>query len=258
MTGLGDQLANHQSYWHGWGVDDRSTGALSLYKSGVPAARLNAVTHNSEISDVIVDDVRARMAGVPFLWEVSELSHPDTARLLEAHGGTYVGGTTIMEMDLRDVGSDDPPAELTVVEISAPDSLHEWVRGYSASMGLGAHLGAPLVGVERGRVYPAHRFRRFAGLVDGGIVATAEILSSGDLVGVYLVSTAEAFRGRGFASALTMHALREARAAGATWATLQTSGMGRPVYESLGFDAVSTLHAHLFSAPPHPGRARAG
>lgn len=245
---LDDQLANYSAYWRGWGVRESTTGPLSLYRSGVPSARLNAVTHNADISEAIIHAVRVRMGDLPYLWEVSELSHPGTPGLLEAHGATHVGRTAVMAMDLAGLGRIDPPAGLTVAEIVSPDSIPQWVHGYSASMGIPANAENAVARAERLRAYPDHHFARFAGLVDGEIVATAEVLSAGDLAGIYLVSTAKAFRGRGFASTLTGHALQVARDRGARGATLQASGMGRPVYEALGFETVSMIDAYVL--PP--------
>lgn len=58
--------------------------------------------------------------------------------------------------------------------------------------------------------------------------------------GIFNVATPEENRGRGHGSAVTAKAVEAARADGATGAYLQSSPMGLPVYERLGFVTVET------------------
>ena len=53
--------------------------------------------------------------------------------------------------------------------------------------------------------------------------------------GIYAVGTVPASRRHGFARALVEHVLADAKLHGASTATLQSTRMGQPLYESLGF-----------------------
>jgi GNAT superfamily N-acetyltransferase len=53
--------------------------------------------------------------------------------------------------------------------------------------------------------------------------------------GVFMVGTVPEARGRGLARRLLLHALHDARAAGSTVSTLQSSRLGYPVYRRLGY-----------------------
>jgi predicted acetyltransferase len=57
-------------------------------------------------------------------------------------------------------------------------------------------------------------------------------------VGIFNVATPSGYRGRGYASAITPHAVREGFAAGADLAYLQSSAIGESVYRHLGFPEV--------------------
>ena len=59
----------------------------------------------------------------------------------------------------------------------------------------------------------------------------------GDDLGFYFVATDPDRRGRGLASRLMSIAMTEARERGLRTTSLQSSAMGRPVYERLGFGA---------------------
>ncbi len=73
---------------------------------------------------------------------------------------------------------------------------------------------------------------------DGLAVASAWTYRHGSESGIYAVGTAPAWRRQGLGGALMRHLLAEGAADGARTATLQSTRMGRRLYESLGFVAV--------------------
>jgi predicted acetyltransferase len=58
---------------------------------------------------------------------------------------------------------------------------------------------------------------------------------TGDVAGIYFVSTLAEFRRRGFGEAMTWRAIADARTTGCTLSYLQASRMGRHIYEGMGF-----------------------
>lgn len=75
----------------------------------------------------------------------------------------------------------------------------------------------------------------FLGYIEGEPVATVEVTLGGGVAGLYNVTTHENWRGRGIASAMTLHALLAARKSGAAAAVLQAADAGIGVYRRLGF-----------------------
>jgi hypothetical protein len=69
-------------------------------------------------------------------------------------------------------------------------------------------------------------------------VSTAFGYRTGEACGVFNVATPETERGHGYGGAATAQAVLSAYAAGATYAYLQSSPMGFPVYQRLGFRTV--------------------
>jgi GNAT superfamily N-acetyltransferase len=75
----------------------------------------------------------------------------------------------------------------------------------------------------------------FLGSIDGQDVATSMAVVTGGLVGVYNVQVRPDFRSRGLGRAMTQAALAAGSRHGCTAATLQSTEMGLPVYERMGF-----------------------
>jgi predicted GNAT family acetyltransferase len=71
----------------------------------------------------------------------------------------------------------------------------------------------------------------------------------GEGVGIFNVATPAAERGRGLGAAVTSCALERAFGDGCTYAFLQTSTLGEPVYRRLGFRDAGDFT--LAFAPPH-------
>ncbi len=71
---------------------------------------------------------------------------------------------------------------------------------------------------------------------DDAAVAGAWSFLHGTDCGIYAVGTIPEWRRRGFARSLMEHVLADAQRRGARTATLQSTPMGQPLYESLGFE----------------------
>lgn len=80
------------------------------------------------------------------------------------------------------------------------------------------------------------------GRVGGEPVATGNLFQQGDVTGVYAIAVTEAFRRRGSGKAMTWAVLRAGREAGGEIGVLQSSSMGYPVYERMGFETVVEYH----------------
>ena len=86
----------------------------------------------------------------------------------------------------------------------------------------------------------------FVGYVDGTAVAAAALYLTHGVAGIGWVGCVPSARGRRYAEAVTWRAVREGFRRGASFANLQASPMGRPVYERMGF-ATPTEYRVLFA-----------
>ncbi len=83
--------------------------------------------------------------------------------------------------------------------------------------------------------------RAYVVRLDGRPVGCLTLVREGADAGVFLVGTVPEARGRGLARRLLLRALHDARDAGATVSTLQSSRLGYPVYLRLGYRDLGRL-----------------
>lgn len=93
----------------------------------------------------------------------------------------------------------------------------------------------------------------FVGYVDDVPVATSRVSCLGAVAEVLGVTTDDAYRRRGFGTALTWAAIDAARQRGCSAIALTASPMGLPVYQRMGFVHACTLRTWL---PPAPAGGR--
>jgi GNAT superfamily N-acetyltransferase len=125
------------------------------------------------------------------------------------------------------------PLEVVTPSLDVVGAVNDRAYGQDDALG-------PLVRALQDNRVTAHGAR-----VDGETVCVALTLRVGDDVSIQYVATEHDHRGQGLASRLLTNIMNNARATGATTATLQASPDGRPVYERLGFKTVATLRAFI-------------
>lgn len=79
-------------------------------------------------------------------------------------------------------------------------------------------------------------------------VASSELTLTGPTAGIYNVSTLQAYRRRGFGTAMTAWPLIEARGEGATLGILQASAAGVSIYRRIGFETYGEIREWRRSA----------
>ena len=89
------------------------------------------------------------------------------------------------------------------------------------------------------------RFAYYVGYVDGVAVVAGLGVQTGDTIGVFNIATLDEARRRGYGAAITRRILIDGALLGCTIGTLQSSEMGRPVYEAIGFRTVATYVGYV-------------
>ena len=155
---------------------------------------------------------------------------PELDRLLERGGWERFDHTQVLRTDLDGVAPVPPPAGRVIV-LAVP----EWEL--KAAPLLDVPAGIVAQDVERARNYPLPQAGAIVEL-DGQAVACGLVKLESDYAGLFAVSTAEGFRGRGFGRAVVATLLGEAKRRGARIAYLQVTTVNaaaNALYERFGF-----------------------
>jgi GNAT superfamily N-acetyltransferase len=233
------------------GGEARQTGGVLVTNSGMPLPWFNIGFITRPLADPAraVDQIAHYFDGLrlPFIIRVREGVDPAAERACEAAGMPY--SDTVPGMVLSEL-----PAAVTM-----PDGLE--VRAAADAQTLQHHVdviaaafGMPLAFAQQllsPRLLGVPDLALYVGYVDGEAVATAALVASHRVAGVYNVACLPSHRKRGYGEAMTWHAVHAGAAIGCTMASLQASEMGRPVYERMGFRLVAPYRT--FVRPEHRG-----
>lgn len=169
--------------------------------------------------------------GLPFRVSIPPGFEEGYLPLLKERGYEEIEPETVMLLpDLPEKSGGE--TGLVIRRIATPDELTHFqetvVQGFSLPDGAG-----PFVITEQ--ICNLPDVDLFIGYADDQPASTSMLIKTGDVAGIYWVATREHCRRRGFGAAMTLHAALAGRGRGCTFASLQATEMGRPVYERIGF-----------------------
>lgn len=142
-----------------------------------------------------------------------------------------------------------PPPGLHVRQVHDAAALEAHVL--ATAIGFGAPDATAMAGLMPASLLDDGRVTFLNGHVDGSEVpaATAVCVVAEGLAGIYAITVHESVRRRGIGAAMTWAALAAGGRAGCPHAVLQSSAMGRPVYQRMGFSPVRVHHHYRPQAP---------
>jgi ribosomal protein S18 acetylase RimI-like enzyme len=159
-------------------------------------------------------------------------------------------GETVPRMVLAPIPRTPPlPVGLTVRRVETARELRDFCR--AAGRGFRIPEWYLRIAFTRGRSghFTADRaLRLFVGYLEGAPVATSAAVTSDRVTGIFFVATVPRARRRGLGAALTWAAIDDGRRLGAEAAWLQSSIVGRSMYERIGFRRVHDDYDWVSSA----------
>lgn len=197
----------------------------------VPIPQVNGpwVVHDSAgAADALADAIEEVDAAGAWPWVQTRSGHDRTRQAAIDLGLTHLEempGMVLRPGELNDARAEIQIADVGAEEIDATNEL------------LAMSFGAPkdVLDLFSTGVASIEEAAWYIGRAHDEIVATAIGFTVGDATGIFNVATHPEHRGRGFGAALTSHAVRDGFEKGASFAYLQSSGMGHSVYRALGF-----------------------
>jgi len=222
-------------------VDD-TPGFLRVHTPGVPESLLNLVMGYAAPGPATRAAIEGAIApfrehGLPFQWWLLLGTEPAGLRdTLRALGMQTWGGATAMALPLAEPERPYPPPArgVEIAPVATPDEA-------AAALGVIADVFYIPAGPMRRWCVDNPAFRVYVARWEGEVVAALATMIAGETVGVYHVATRQGARRRGIAGNLAIRALRDARGAGASWATLTATPEARHLYEQLGFRSCGVI-----------------
>jgi GNAT superfamily N-acetyltransferase len=228
-------------------------GDVAWFASGLPVAFFNQVVATGDAADAAalvraVSVLRGR--DVPFLVRLRDGIDDAAVPAIEALGLHEDHDEAYPAMALHpipaDVGGSTVAGELEIRQAIDAAGLEDHLAVVSAGFRMPIELTRRLVPVEELGV-PGIAVH--VGYLGNRPVATSMGYTSGGTIGVYNVATLDDARRRGYGAAVTRRAVADGASRGATVAILQSSTMGRPVYEAIGFREVLAFRVFLDDRP---------
>ena len=224
-------------------IDDDVVSGLT----GIPLPMFNTVTDARFAPDTVdrrIEEVLRpfRERGIDMTWRVGSTSSPgDLVDRLVAHGLRIDELLPVMALRLDGWHPEPPAPGVAVNAVEDVAAFRTAVDIVITAFEMPAALGPVLVDRFASDAIAKDGMQRvFLATLDGRPVATSLGVLEGDVIGIYNVATLPDSRGRGAGRTVTGAAVADGRARGAVAAVLETSPLGRPVYERMGFLDVGT------------------
>jgi GNAT superfamily N-acetyltransferase len=238
-----------------WSLAARSAGGtveeddgLVMISTGLPIPFFNPAALLAWPDDplAVVERVRdfAARHGCPSAistWdEVAERFEPVARQL----GLQDDGATPVMVMT-RDMRREIAPVEgLSISVVMTPEERRVYAETVAAGNELPLEWAEPFAGEE---LLATPGLTAYLGSIDGRPVATSLLLETAGVAGVHVVCTVPEYRRRGIGAALTLRCAEDGLAHGCDVSALQSSSLGYPVYERIGYRKVTDIRGWTFA-----------
>lgn len=209
--------------------------------NGVFTANLTGKNRDEKIDEIIS---YFRDQGIPMSWYVGPASKPkDLGDHLENHGLVHVGGTPGMALEIDSLNEDILWPEGLSIEQVRDDRTTKDFYNVLLPVNRVQEFTPRFLKMEKS-INPSIPRYCYVGYLENEPVTTSVLLPSLGVAGIHGVATVPEVRGRGLGTAISLHAVREAREMGYKVSVLLSSEMGYRIYQRLGFEDYCRLEIY--------------
>lgn len=221
------------------------TGNPTWFTSGLKRAGYNGVTQAIFDPDHLDEQIETtlepfRETGTPLTWWVGPLSEPgNLGRALQAHGFVHNRDMIGMAAALEHLTEFVHPAlEYSFEPILDREALADWIPLFAKTFGVPENDTSLILDIfDQLSSLPDSNWRHYVIRVEGEVQATSSLHLGAGVAGLYNVATHPAYRQHGLGTAITLLTYEQARQAGYTLGTLQTTYPNAlRLYHRIGFE----------------------
>jgi hypothetical protein len=244
--------ANDGNFYEGWRMMAQAAGGVVAEDRGVliAAPAVGPMWVNIIFVTQPLANPQAQLAAacarldersVLFLVRVREGLDEASERAAEGLGMRYTDTIPGMALAPIPAGRDGAP-DLDIRPVADDAAFADFVKVTAGSFGFDLDDARKMLPPPLWRT-PGTSW--YVGYAEGMPVAASGLLVLGPAAGVNFIGTLEGQRGRGFGEAMTWQVVNKGAQLGCTFAVLQASEMGKPVYERMGFRVVTGYKTYV-------------
>jgi ribosomal protein S18 acetylase RimI-like enzyme len=222
--------------------ENARTRHLTTISSGVAIPMFNRAMFSRLSSTNVDEKIQETIAyfesrGLPFTWQVDPTDTPaDLSEHLEKHGLTLSSGPG-MALALSELNIPETQNELAFERVRTRELYEVYARLLAKAYGMPEFAWEDLVQIMLS-VGLRDDFHHYLGYLEGQPVATAAVLYSDGVAGIYNIATLPEARGRRMGSMITAAPLIDACERGYKVSILHSTQMGYNMYKRLGYEEV--------------------
>ena len=230
-------------------ADIQDSQDLLVVDSGLPCRAFNTIGRSALHPRFGLDRIEAaikrfRSKASPFTWILGPLSgHGKMEPTLKDLGLNCPEEEWIMAMPL-DTGNvpGNLPSGFDIKRVATKEQVEQFADVLATSTTpVDENIKTFFADTKEAVIAPASPLRLYVGYVGDQPTAILEAFNAHGIINFYATAAVASARGKGYAGALLINALREAKKAGLRIASLQTPEAGRALYERIGFKPVGRI-----------------
>lgn len=168
----------------------------------------------------------------PFLVTLEPDNPEKFYRIVEKHGMRQIFSWTGMAIEgAHYQEADHDGGGLKVFNVSSYNLLADWINVVNNSLFNSKMLDAGLMK----NLYQIKQMNLYLGMVSGSPVATSLSFQKNNVAGLYMIATMPDFRGYGYGTIITRHAIEQCFKQDARYIVLHSSPMAENIYRKIGF-----------------------
>lgn len=237
--------ANYQSYVRTYAtvhgnlfLEDKKAMLCVSREDGISMVNNSVAKTLMSESDVSETLDSYKKAGKPVLWAIFPSAKPVNIKtIFKKKRLMHLERNALMYLDMTSLDEKIKKAkDIVIKEVDSLSSLEDWATlnavCFSMTRDTQKFITQKAADLFLDKTLPA---RHYIAYRKNKPVGTSSVYLSDGVTGIYNVTTAPQIRGRGIGEALTKTALIYGKKAGYSYAILQATRKGLPVYKKMGF-----------------------